>query len=283
MIHLVTDSTAYLPPEIKEKYKVHTISLKICVGDQTYDEEGGITREAFYRLLDTVETAPTTSQPSAGEFMALFEGLLGEGDEVLAVFISEGLSGTIPNAQIAAREVSPDRISIVDSRTSSIGLMIMVIAAGEALAAGQTRSQVVSLLDRMVEESAVFFSVENLAYLHKGGRIGAASRYLGTLLNIKPILYIQDGKLQPLDKTRTTKRARKRLLDEVVAAVGGRPVRAAVAHIQAPEAAAEMAARVREELNCTSVYVSEVGPVIGTHVGPGFLGVAACPIDESGQ
>ena len=283
MIHLVTDSTAYLPPDVKQKYDVHTISLKICVGDQTYDEEGGITREAFYKLLDTVETAPTTSQPSAGEFMELFEGLLGGDDEILAVFISEGLSGTVPNAQIAAQEVAPDRISIVDSCTASIGLMIMVIAAGEAIAAGQTRAQVVSLLDRMVDESVVFFSVENLAYLHKGGRIGAASRYLGTLLNIKPILYMEDGKLQPLDKTRTTKRARKRVLDEAVAAMGGRAAYAAVAHIQAPQAAEEMAAQVRERLNCTAVYVSEVGPVIGTHVGPGFLGVAACPIDEDGS
>lgn len=280
MIHLVTDSTAYLPPEIQQKFDIHTISLKICVGDKTYDEEGGITREAFFKLLDTVETTPTTSQPSAGEFVALYEGLLGEEDEILCVFISEGLSGTIPNARIAAREVAPDRISVVDSCSASIGLMILVIAAGEAIAAGKTRAQVVSMLERMVDQSVVCFSVENLAYLHKGGRIGAASRYLGTLLNIKPILHMQDGKIQPLDKTRTTKRARKRVLDEVVTAMGDRPVRAAVAHIQAPEAAEAMAAQAREQLNCTSVYVSEVGPAIGTHVGPGFVGLAACPIGE---
>jgi len=279
MIHLVTDSTAYLPPEIRQEYNVHTISLKICVGDTTYDEEGGITREDFFRLLDEVETAPTTSQPSAGEFMSLFGGLLGEEDEIVAVFISEGLSGTIPNARIAAQEIAPDRISIVDSRTAAIGLLIMVIAAGKAIAAGQTRAEVVSLLERMVDESVAFFSVENLACLHKGGRINTASRYLGTLLNIKPILYMQDGKIQPLDKTRTTRRARKRVLDEVVAAMDGRPAYVTVAHIQAPEAAQEMAAQAREQLNCTSVYVSEVGPVIGSHVGPGFLGVAACPVD----
>lgn len=283
MIHLVTDSTAYLPPDVRDRYKVHTISLKICIGDQTYDEEGGITREAFFKLLDTVETAPTTSQPAAGEFLALYESLLrNPEDEILAIHISEGISGTIPNARIAAQEIAPDRISIVDSRTAAIGLLIMVIAAGEAIAAGKSRAEVVALVDRMVDECVSCFMVENLAYLHKGGRINTASRYLGALLNIKPILHMQDGKIQPLDKARTSRRARERVLDEVIRAMAGRSVRASVAHIQAPEAAEEMVKQVRERLNCTSVHLSEVGPAIGSHVGPGFLGIAACPIGEDG-
>jgi DegV family protein with EDD domain len=279
MIHLVTDSTAYLPPEVAAKYNVHIISLKICIGGRTCDEEGGISRDEFYQLLDKVETAPTTSQPSAGEFLALYQGLLTDKeDEIVAVLISSGISGTIDNATAAAQEYAPDRISIVDSRTSAIGLLIMVTAAGEAIAAGKSRQEVVALLGRMVDECVSCFMVENLAYLHKGGRINTASRYLGTLLNIKPILAMVDGKIEPVDKTRTSRRARDRVLDEVAAAMGNRPVRASVAHIQAPEAAQEMAARVQERLNCTSTYVSEVGPVIGSHVGPGFLGVAACPI-----
>ena len=134
----------------------------------------------------------------------------------------------------------------------------------------------------MVGESCLFFSVETLEYLHKGGRIGAASRFLGTLLNIKPILYVHEGKIQPLDKTRTTKKARSRILDEVEQAVGQRPSRVAVAHIQAEEAAQELAERARERLNCVSLHISEVGPVVGTHVGPGTLGLGACPIGEDG-
>jgi DegV family protein with EDD domain len=282
MIHLVTDSTADLPPDVKAKYNVHTISLKINVGDRSYDEEGGITKEEFYRLLADVATTPTTSQPSAGEFIALYKGLLGEDDEIISLHISEGLSGTVPNARAAALEVAADRIHVVDSRTASIGLIIMVVAAGEALAAGKSCAEVLSILERMVDESCAYFSVEDLAYLHKGGRINTASRFLGTLLNIKPILYVYEGKVEALDKTRTSKKARRRVLDEVANHVGQRPSRVAVAHIRAPEAAAEMASRAQERLNCVSLHVSEVGAVIGTHVGPGFLGVAACPVGEEG-
>lgn len=279
MIHLVTDSTAYLPADVKAKYGVHTISLKINVGGETYDEEGGITMDAFYRLLADVATTPTTSQPSAGEFLALYGALVeDEADEVISIHISEGLSGTVPNALAAVQQVAPDRITVIDSRTSSIGLIIMVIAAGEAIAAGKSRPEVVSILERMIEESAAFFMVENLAYLHKGGRINTASRFLGTLLNIKPILYMKDGKIEALDKARTSKRARLRVLDEITRAMGTHKVRASVAHIQAPEAAEEMAAEVRKRLDCKSLYISEVGPAIGSHVGPGFLGIAACPL-----
>jgi DegV family protein with EDD domain len=283
MIHLVTDSTAYLPPEIKSKYNVHTVSLKVIVDGQAYDEDGGITKEAFFKLLASVDTAPTTSQPSVGEFTELYEQLTRDADdEVVSVYISEGLSGTVPNARAAAQQVAPGRISVVDSRTSAIGLVILVIAAGEAIAAGKNRAEVVAILERMIQDSEAIFMVENLAYLHKGGRINTASRLLGTLLNIKPILYMQDGKIQPLDKTRTSKKAKSRVLDEIEQRVGHGPVRVAVAHIQVPEAAEEMAAAVRERLDCVSLHVSEVGPVIGSHVGPGFLGVAACPVGPDG-
>ena len=282
MIHLVTDSTAYLPPEIKAQYNVHTISLKICVGDQTFDEDGGITKEEFFRLLAKVETTPTTSQPSAGEFIALYQQLAVGDDEVVSVHISSGLSGTVPNALAAAQEVAPDRISVIDSRTTAIGLVIMVAAAGEALAAGRTRPQVVSMLERMVRESVAFFSVEDLAYLQKGGRINTAARLLGTLMNIKPILYLNEGKIEALDKVRTTRKARMRLLDEVEQRMAGRLVRASVTHIQAPEAAADIAALARQRLNCKEVYLSELGPAIGSHTGPGLVGIAACPVGEDG-
>jgi DegV family protein with EDD domain len=282
MIHLVTDSTSYLPQDLRNKYDAHVISLKICIEGRTCDEEGDITKEEFYRLLADVSTAPTTSQPAVGEFIALYEPLVeNEGDEVISIYISEGISGTVPNAQMAAQQVAPDRIHVVDSRTSAGGLMILAMAAGEAIAAGKGVDEVLAMLDRMVEESCAYFMVEDLAYLHKGGRINTASRFLGTLLNIKPILYMHEGKIEALDKTRTTSRARTRVLDEVAQKLGTRPSFVVVVHIQAAEAAAEMVQRVRERLNCKTVQVQEVGPVIGTHVGPGFLGVCACPVIEN--
>jgi len=282
MIHLVTDSTAYLPPEIKARFNVHTISLKIIVDGQTYDEDGGITKDKFYRLLAKVDTTPTTSQPSAGEFMALYQQLAVGDDEVISVHISSGLSGTVPNALAAAQEVAPDRISVIDSRTTAIGLVIMVAAAGEALAAGRTRPQVVSMLERMVRECVAFFSVEDLAYLQKGGRINTATRFLGTLMSIKPILYLNEGKIEALDKVRTTRKARVRLLDEVEQRMAGRLVRVSVTHVQAQEAAVDIATLARQRLNCKEVYLSELGPAIGSHTGPGLVGIAACPIGEDG-
>jgi DegV family protein with EDD domain len=280
MIHLVTDSTAYLPSDLKAKYSVHTISLKICVGDQTYDEEGGITKEAFYRLLADVATAPTTSQPSAGEFLDLYGRLLGDEDEILSIHISEGLSGTVPNARAAAQELAPDRIHVIDSRMTSVGLLPMVISIGEAIAAGKSLDDLLPMIDRMVQESCAYFMVENLAYLHKGGRINTASRFMGTLLNIKPILYLHEGKIEALDKVRTSKRARERVLEETVKSVGKKPARVAIMHIQAEGAAQELAAQAKTRLNCVSLHFSEAGPVIGSHVGPGTLGIAACPVQE---
>ncbi len=282
MIHLVTDSTAYLPEQVKQQYNIHTISLKICVGDDTYDEEGGITQDEFYRLLDDVATAPTTSQPSAGEFIELYSSLLGEEDEILSIHISSELSGTVPNALAAAQELAPDRIHVFDSRLTSIGMEPLVISAAEALAAGKSLDEVLAMLERMRQEAAVFFSVDTLEYLHKGGRIGAASRFLGTLLNIKPVLYLAEGKIQPLDKVRTSKRARQRIVDEVAQAMGDRPVRVAITHILAPEAAESVAAQAKERLNIVWMDTSEVGPVIGSHVGPGTIGIAACPVGEDG-
>jgi DegV family protein with EDD domain len=283
MIHLVTDSTSYVPQELRVKYDMHVISMKICIEDKTYNEEGDITKEEFYRLLADVSTAPTTSQPAVGEFLALYEPLVAdEEDEVISVHISEGISGTVPNARMAAQQVAPGRIHVVDSRTSAGGLTILVLAAGEAIAAGKSVDEVLAMLDRMVDESCAYFMVEDLAYLHKGGRINTASRFLGTLLSIKPILYMHEGKIQALDKTRTSAKARVRVLDEVVAKLGDRPAHVVVVHIQAAEAAGEMSQRVRERLNCETVYMQEVGPVIGTHVGPGFLGICACPVMEDG-
>jgi DegV family protein with EDD domain len=266
-----------LTPEIQQQYNIHTISLKVNVGGETYDEEGGITKAEFYRLLADVATAPTTSQPSAGEFLELYEGLLGEEDEVISIHISEGLSGTVPNARAAARELAPDRIHVVDSRSTSTGLLIMAAAAGDALAAGKGCGEVLAMLERMIDQTCVYFSVDTLEYLHKGGRINTASRMLGTLLNIKPILYLNEGKIEPLDKVRTTKKARRRILDEAVAWVKGKPAHVGVIHIQAEDAALELAERVKEQIECASLYISEVGPVIGSHVGPGTIGVAACP------
>ena len=280
MIHLVTDSTAGLPPEIKKKYEVHTISLKICVGDQTFDEDGGITQEAFYDLVSSVETAPTTSQPSQGEFVALYETLARDEGEIISIHISGGLSGTVPNARAAAEQVAPGRISVVDSRTTSLSQMALVMAAGEAITAGKSRAEIVAMLERMARESETIFVVDTLEYLHKGGRINTASRLLGTLLDVKPILHVHEGKVEPLSKVRSRKKALRYLLEEVSQRLGKKPVRGGVIHIQSRDEAEALAKELKTQLNWISLHTVELGPALGSHTGPGVLGVAACPVGE---
>ena len=280
MIHLVTDSTAGLPPEIKQQYDVSTISLKICVGDQTFDEDGGITQEAFYELLSSVETTPTTSQPSQGEFVALYEQLAGDEGEIISIHISEGLSGTVPNARAAAEQVAPGRISVVDSRTTSLSQMAMVMAAGEAITAGKSRAEIVAMLERMARESETIFVVDTLEYLHKGGRINTASRLLGTMLDVKPILHVHEGKVEPLSKVRSRKKALRYLLEEVSQRLGKKPVRGGVIHIQSRDEAEALAKELKTQLNWISLHTVELGPALGSHTGPGVLGVAACPVAD---
>ena len=278
MIHLVTDTTAYLPGATMGRWPIHTVPLKINIGNAAVDEDK-VAPEVFYQRLERVETAPSTSQPAPGEFMVLYEELTRNGDEVLSIHISEGLSGTPLVAQMAAREVAPERITVFNSQATTCILTLMVDAAARALADGASRAEAVAVVDDIRERFGSAFLVEDLEYLRKGGRINGAAKFLGTMLNVRPILYLRDGKIEPLGLARTRKRGLRQLVSEVQKQLGDEaPVRVAVTHIQRPDEAQALAEQIETQFQCEELFINETGPVIGSHVGPGFIGFSACPV-----
>lgn len=278
MIKIVTDSSAYLPAELIQQYDIRVVPLKVLFDDKIYREGIDLDNQEFYRLLAKAETLPTTSQPSAGEFFDLYSELSRDGHEIISIHIGSKLSGTISSAQ-SAKEMLPEaRIYIIDSASTAMGLGLMVLRAARAAAEGQTAAEIVATVEKMIPAMNVVFVVDTLEYLQKGGRIGGAAALVGTLLKVKPILCLKDGRVEPLDKVRTKRKALARLLEVVEERVGpGTPVQVAILHAQVPDEARELEQEVRARFNCTECYFTEVGPVIGTHAGPGVVGLVACP------
>jgi len=278
MIKIVTDSTAYLPEEVVQRYGIQVIPLNVLFGERTYKEGLDLSYEQFYQMLAQAKNLPTTSQPAVGEFYELYSKLVQDGSEVISIHISSKLSGTIDSALMACKELPEASISVVDSLSTAVGLELMVIAAAEAVAAGQSRAEVVAMLEQMVRETRLFFVVDTLEYLQKGGRIGGAAALVGTLLNVKPILHLKDGRIEPLSKVRTKRKAVKELLGLMVEEMGSEePVRIAVGHAVALKEGQSLLEKAQSRLNCTVSYLAQIGPVIGTHTGPGALGLATCP------
>lgn len=274
-VAIVTDSTAYLPFEIIEKYQIQIIPLSVIWDGATYQDGVDITISQFYNRLEKSPTLPSTSQPSAGEFKDCFSSLLEQGKDVVAILISSGVSGTVNSALQAQAELDPTRIEIIDSQTAAMATGLHVIAAARKAADGGTLHEVAQIAREAQQHTDVVFVVDTLEFLHKGGRIGGAKRFLGSMLNIKPILEMSSGKIEAVDQVRTQKRALERM-SELIAekAAGEKPLRMAVIHSNVPELAQDLKQEVIAVFSPEEIYVSELSPAIGTHVGPGTLAIA---------
>jgi DegV family protein with EDD domain len=277
MIKIVTDSSACLPADLVQQHDIHVMPLKVLFGDKAYREGIDLSNEEFYRMLAEAEALPTTSQPSAGEFFNLYSKLSKDGHEIISIHISSKLSGTISSVQAAKEMLPKDRITIVDSASTAMGLGLMVLTAARAAARGKTTAEIVAAVEKMIPQMNVIFAVDTLEYLQKGGRIGGAAALVGTLLKVKPILCLKDGRVEPLDKVRSKRKALARLLEVIEERVGpGTPVQVAVLHGQVPDEARDLEQEARARFNCTECYFAELGPVIGTHTGPGVVALVAC-------
>jgi DegV family protein with EDD domain len=279
MIKVVTDSTSYLPHHEMERFDIRVVPLNVHFGeDQVFQEGITINNDRFYAMLAEATQLPTTSQPSPGQFLDVFSELTEAGNDVLCLVISSKLSGTYQSA-LDAKHMLPDaNIVVVDTYSAASPLGLMVVTAAEMAAEGQAMDNIVARVEQMRDDMRVYFVVDTLEYLHKGGRIGAAAAFLGTLLRVKPILMLEDGVVKPLDKVRSKRKALQRLLSELESGVSPeQPVQAIAMHAQAPEEARELEAEVRRRFNCRRTFFGEIGPVIGTHTGPGLLGAAICP------
>lgn len=274
-IAILTDSTANLPLEWVEPYDVQVIPLKIHWGNETFLDGVNITPNEFYARLSHSKSLPTTSQPSTQDFLQAFESLAERADGIIVPLISSGISGTVASAQAAARQFSRVPVEIVDTRVTSAGQALIVLAAARAAAQGKSLQEVRQVADEVVQRMHLFFAVDTLEYLHRGGRIGGASRYLGTALSIKPILYFDsEGKLDALERVRTKGKALQRLITLAEGKANGRSLNLSVIHANAPQVAQEFREQIAQHLHCNDVFTLELSPAIGVHVGPGTIGIA---------
>jgi DegV family protein with EDD domain len=279
-VKVVTDGTSSLTLAMGQEHGVHVVPLYVMFGEQTYVDGVDLSSDEFYRLLESSPQLPTTSQPTAEDFIkaytAVWESMPdGEEKAIVSVHASVKMSATVNSARAAAKRLPEMQIHIIDSQSISMGLGLMAIAAARAAKEGQSAAKVVQLVEKLVDEVKVVFTVETLEYLHKGGRIGGATALIGSLLNIKPILCLDEGQVEPLEKQRSRRRAIRCVLDHVAEGVGSSTcVHAAVLHCNAPEDAQGVMDQVAERFTCVELFTAETGPTIGTHGGPGTVGVA---------
>jgi DegV family protein with EDD domain len=278
-VAVVTDSTAYLPKGVAEDQGIRVVALEVRLGDRVGREGVDIDAAELSAALADRHLDVQTSRPTPAEFVDCYRAALAAGaDEVVSVHLSRELSGTWDAARMAAEEVGPERVHVVDSRSTGMGLGFAVLAAAEAAQVGAPGAEVAAAAEAIAARCRLFFSVETLDRLRRGGRIGAAAALVGTALAVKPLLHVAQGRIVPLEKVRTTARAAQRLVELAVRAAGDGPVDLAVHHLAAATRAEEVAARLRERLpQVARLLVSEVGAVIGAHVGPGLLGVVVVP------
>ena len=274
-IAILTDSSAYLPPDMLERHDIHVIPLKLHWGEETLVDGVDLTPVEFYTRLAASSALPSTSQPSMHDFLQVFDGLASRYEGVLVPLISSGVSGTVASALAASAEFTKAPIEVVDTHSTTAGLALVVLAAARAVEQGRSLPEVTQIARDVVRKLHVFFVVDTLKYLHKGGRIGGASRYLGSALGIKPILFFDgEGKIDALERVRTRQKALTRLVELAEEKAGNNPVHVGVMHANAPEVAAEFQSRLAERLKCDQLYTFELSPAIGTHVGPGTIGLA---------
>jgi DegV family protein with EDD domain len=277
-IAVVTDSTACIPEEALGSFEIPWIPLWLIWGDERFRDGVDIDQATFYERLRRDKTFPTTSQPSAGEFVDFFQQAGQNADAIVGVFISSQLSGTVPNAQAAARQLPQLNIRVVDSLTTSMGLGFAALAAARAAAAGVPLDGVVAAAESVRDRGEIMFVVATLEYLHRGGRIGGAKRLLGTALNIKPILHLENGKIEALAQVRTRRKAINQMLNVAEERLQGRRMaEAAVLDVDCVAEGDALAIQVKRRFGLRSTVRTPVSPVIGAHAGPGTVGLCFYP------
>jgi DegV family protein with EDD domain len=273
-VAVVTDSTAYLPDGVAERLSVRVVPLQVVLGGRSGAEGSEVTPAEVAAAL-AAWVPVSTSRPTPAEFAGVYRDALDRGaSAVVSLHLSRELSGTWDSARLAAAEVDSGLIRVVDSRSAAMGLGFAVLAAAQAAAAGGTSEQVYAAAVSTAERTTTLFYVDTLEHLRRGGRIGAAQALLGTALSVKPILHVREGRIVPLEKVRTVSKGIARLEALAVAAAGDGPADVAVHHLAAAGRAGLLAERLRARLpEVRQFYASEVGAVVGAHVGPGVLGV----------
>jgi DegV family protein with EDD domain len=277
-VAIVTDTCHYMQRAIVESNGIHEVSLYVHFGEDTEPESAITDYDAFYARLRTASELPTTSQPSIGDFLSVYEPLLEQGEDIVSIHLAGGMSGTVRAAEQARDQLGSraERVHVIDSETACGGQGLVILAAAAAARDGGDGASVADRARRARAELQMWFSIDTLEYLRRGGRIGGAQAWLGSTLKIKPILTVE-AQITPVERVRTSKRAFERMVDLLRERAAAGADGYMVQHIQAPEEARELASRGKEIFGTEPVTFSEIGPVIGAHVGPGLLGVGGIP------
>ena len=276
-VAIVTDSTSSLPKEYQEKYNISVVPQVLIWGDKSYDDGIDIQADEFYRKLAESKTLPTTSQVSVMNMKTTYERLLAQGYDVMGVFLSSKLSGTIQSALQGWESLDSGRekVHIFDSQTSSMALGFQALTIARAASEGASAKECLALAEKIRETTGIFFMVDTLEYLHRGGRIGGAQRLVGTALNLKPILTIKDGKVDAAERVRTKGKALDRLVEIIGEQCKGKgPIHLASLSANAAEDAKSVLTAASLSMEVSETISTELSPVLGTHTGPGTVGLA---------
>jgi DegV family protein with EDD domain len=276
-IAIVTDSTSFLPAELIKKHNV-TIAPQILIWDEQQLLDGvDIQPSEFYTRLKTAKTMPSSSQVSPVTMQSTFQNLVDQGFEAIGIFVSSKLSGTLQSAMQGKEMMGAagEKVTIMDSLATSMSLGLIVLAAARAAESGSNLDECIAAAENTRKNSGLFFAVDTLEFLHRGGRIGGAQRFIGSALNLKPILALIDGKVEGVERIRTKSKAHNRLLELVSERVNGKSnIRLASLHANASDDATALLERATQKLKPVETIFAEVSPVVGSHTGPGTVGMA---------
>jgi DegV family protein with EDD domain len=280
-VAVVADTTSYLPSELKAAYGLHEVSLYVKFGEELERESEMPDFSAFYERLRAARDLPTTSQPSIGDYLSVYQPLLDDGHDIVSVHLSAGISGTYDGALQAKAHLEEQgyrgRIEVYDSSTACGGMGLVALAAAHKAASGAGLNEVLAQAAAARDALKIWFGVDTLEYLRRGGRVGAAQAWLGGALKIKPILSLEH-EITPVERVRTSGKLFDRMVDYMRSRAADGADAWVVQHIQAADVAGRLVDAGREVYGCEPIFVSEVGPVIGAHVGPGLVGVGGIPL-----
>ncbi|MDT3765041.1 DegV family protein [Priestia filamentosa] len=271
---IIVDSTAYIPKSLREEKNIYSIPLSIIFDDKQYREEENITAEEFYEKVKQEKIFPTTSQPPIGEIVELLKEIAVNYDEAVFITLSSGISGTYQTVQSAGRMVEGLTVYPYDSEISCMVEGFYALEGADMAARGKSATEIVKRFDEMKPFIRAYFIVDDLSHLQRGGRLSAAQALIGSVLQVKPILHFEDTKIVPFEKIRTRKKALKRVLELFHEdAFQGVPIEATVIHANRPQEAEELCKEIENKYPNVNVNISYFGPVIGTHLGEGALGL----------
>ena len=276
-VAVVTDSTAYIPKDLLERHAITVAPQVLIWGDQTYNDGVDIQPDEFYKKLQSATVMPTTAQVTIVTMQRIFQGLVEKGFDVLGVFVSGKFSGTMQSATHGreALGAAAEKVTLVDSQAAAMALGFQALAAARAAEAGASVAELKELVERSRSHVGIYFVVDTLEFLHRGGRIGGAQRFIGSALNLKPILALRDGRVEPEDRVRTKSKAVDRVLELVTQDVKGKSnIRLATVHANAGAEATQLLARAAQDVGAIEQVVASLSPVVGAHTGPGTVGLA---------